>query len=111
MVGELQQIDNIELHKQENFALVPVNPKIFPLGVVFAACYVMLEKAFFVVDGNPEEQILVSIRPKKGKKLEAVARDFSEQLINFAVNFDQSERTKNIREEFIKQAFLTHSRK
>jgi His-Xaa-Ser system protein HxsD len=109
--GKMPGFENIELHRQKNFALVSVNPKIFSLGVVFAAAYVLLEKAFIVIDGNPAEQIIVSLRPKKGNNLQGIACEFNEQLINFAVNFDQSERTKAIREEFIKQAFLTHSQK
>lgn len=103
--------ENIELNKKQNFALVSANPKIYPLGVIFSAAYVMLEKAFVLIDGNPEEQIIVSLRPKKGKDIAALANEFNEQLINFAVNFDQSARTKTLREEFIKQAFLAHSRK
>ena len=104
-------MENVELFKGKNLALVSVNPKVYSLGVVFAAAYVLLEKAFVVIDGDPGDQIVVSLEPKKGKDIETLATDFNEQLINFAVNFDQSARTKNIRDEFIKQAFLSHSRK
>lgn len=104
-------LENIELHKAENFALVSVNPKIYSLGVLFSAAYVLLEKAFVVIDGDPNSQVVVSIRPKKGREIEAIANEFNEQLINFSVNFEQSEKTRALREEFIKQAFLTHSRK
>ncbi|MAG21918.1 MAG: hypothetical protein CL943_01250 [Candidatus Diapherotrites archaeon] len=103
--------NNFEINKSENFVLLSINPKIYSLGVVFSAAYVLLEKAFIVVDGNPEEQLVVSLQPKKGKNLTELANEFNQQLINFAVNFDQSARTKQIREEFIKQAFLTHSHK
>lgn len=102
---------NIEINGEENFALVSVNPKIYSMAVVFSAAYVMLEKAFVVIDGNPEEQIVVSLEPKNGKDVEGLAREFNEQLVNFAVNLEQSQATKAIREEFIKQAFLTHSHK
>lgn len=102
---------NIELNWEENFALVSVNPKIYALPVVFSAAYIMLEKAFVVIDGNPEEQIVVSLEPKSGKDIEGLAREFNEQLVNFAVNLEQSKATKSIREEFVKQAFLTHSHK
>ena len=104
-------LENIELNKKENFAIVSVNLKIYKLGVVFAAAYSLLEKAFVVIDGNPEDQIVVSLKPKKGKGLEELANEFNEQLVNFAVNFGQSEKTKEIREEFIKQAFIAHSQK
>ncbi len=102
-------LENFEINKTENYALVSVNPKIYSLGVVFAASYALLEKAFVVIDGDPADQIIVSIRPKSGNGIEGLANEFNEQLINFAVNFDQSEKTKNIREEFIKQAFMGHS--
>ena len=103
--------ESIELHPERNFALVSVNPKIYSLGVVFSAAYVLLEKAFVVIDGNPDEQVIVSLRPKKGRGIRAIADEFNEQLVNFAVNFDQSGRTRALREEFVKQAFLAHSRK
>lgn len=104
-------LENIEINEEKNFALVSVNPKIYSLGVIFSAAYVLLEKAFIVIDGNPEKQVIVSLKPKKEGSSKALAEEFNEQLINFAVNFDQSERTRKIREEFIKQAFLTHSKK
>ena len=102
---------NIEINTEENFALVSVNPKIYPLGVVFSAAYVMLEKAFVAIDGDPKEQIVVSLEPKNGKDIDGLAREFNEQLVNFAVNLEQSNATKALREEFVKQAFLTHSHK
>lgn len=107
----MKGFQNVELHGKENFALVSVNPKIYPLGVVFAAAYVLLDKAFIVVDGDPNSQVMVSIMPKKGKELKKLANEFNQQLVNFAVNFDQSKKTKSIREEFIKQAFIAHSKK
>jgi His-Xaa-Ser system protein HxsD len=102
---------NVELHREKNFALVSVNAKIYSLGVIFSAAYVLLERAFVVIDGNPEEQIVVSLKPKKGRDIAGIANEFNEQLINFAVNFDQSNRTKAVREEFIRQAFISHSHK
>lgn len=103
--------ENIEINTEKNFALVSVNTKIYSMGVIFSAAYVLLEKAFVVIDGNPEKQVIVSLKPKEEASPKALAEEFNEQLINFAVNFDQSERTRKIREEFIKQAFLTHSKK
>jgi len=102
--------DNVEFDKESNSALVSINPKIYKLGVIFAAAYVLLEKAFIVLDGSPDDQIVASIKPKKPEGIEEIVSEFNEQLINFAVNFDQSDKTRNIREEFIKQAFITHSR-
>ncbi|MDP6670892.1 MAG: hypothetical protein QGI60_03685 [archaeon] len=102
---------NIEINGKENFALVSVNAKIYSLAVVFSAAYVMLEKAFVVIDGDPKEQIVVSLEPKNGRDVKELAQEFNEQLVNFAVNIEQSQATKAVREEFIKQAFITHSRK
>lgn len=103
-------IDNFEIDKKEKLVLVSINPKIYPLPVVFSASYLMMDKAFMVIDGNPEMEIVVSLRPRKGEKLELIARQFNDQLLNYAVNSYESKKTEKLREELIKEAFAGHSK-
>ena len=42
-----------------------MNPKIYPIDVVYAAAYVMIDRAFIILDGDPKEEIKVEIRKKK----------------------------------------------
>lgn len=103
-------IDNFEIDKKENLALVSVNPKIYPLNVVFSASYLMMDRAFVVIDGNPETEIVVSLRPRNNEKPEGLARQFNDELLNYAVNDCESRKTATLRDEIIKQAFAGHSK-
>ena len=105
----LKSIDNMELNEAQNYVLVSINPKIYPLSVVFSAAYIMLDRAYTVIDGDPEKEIVVTLRPKEqAMKLERLARDFNDELINYAVHLEQSKRTQKMREEFIKKALSAH---
>jgi His-Xaa-Ser system protein HxsD len=101
---------NFELNEKRQTALVSVNPKIYPLSAVFSAAYSMLDKAFVVLDGNPETEIVVSLKPRLNQPLEQLARQFNDELISSAVNQSESKKTRLLRDEIIKQAFLGHSR-
>ena len=106
----MAKVDNFELDEKNRLVLVSANPKIYPLPVIFSASYMMLDQAFVVVDGNPEVEIVVSLRPKKGQSLEQLARDFNNQLLNYAVNACESKKTALLRDQIIKQAFAGHTR-
>ena len=104
-----QFLKSVEFNQKENFLLFPVNPRVFSIQTVFSAAYVLLDKAFVLVDGQPDSLLVVSLMPKKGRNLKGLAVEFSEQLLNYAVNSEQSRQTKGFREELIKRVFLTHT--
>jgi His-Xaa-Ser system protein HxsD len=103
---------NIELFPKEGKAIVSINPKVFPLEVVYAAAYVLLDKAYFILDGNPENDIKVIIRPKKPKagkgEIEKIALELHDELINYANFAVQAARNQGIREAIIKRALATN---
>ena len=101
-------IDNFEVNKKQNTVLVSVNPKVYPLNVIFSASYLMMDQAFVVVDGNPETEIVVSLRPRAKQELEVIARNFNDQLLNYAVNDAESKKTEKLRDALIKDAFAGH---
>ncbi len=105
----IRQFGNAELHEKENFALVALNPKIYSMATIFSAAYVLLDKAFIVVDGSID-QIVVSMQPKEGKNLRSLVQQFNSQLINYSVNAAESKKTERIRNELVKRALLTQSR-
>ena len=106
----MSTIDNFELNKKQNTVLVSVNPKVYPLSVIFSASYLMMDQAFVVVDGDSETEIVVSLRPRTGQELESIARNFNDQLLNYAVNNAESKKTEKLRDELIKDAFAGHSK-
>jgi His-Xaa-Ser system protein HxsD len=100
-------LNNIELHTKENFVLISVNPKIYPLEVVYSAAYAMMEKSYVIIDGNPEEEIFVELTPKLKMNLLELGREFNNELLNYAVYMTQTARNQSIRDVLIQRAFLT----
>ncbi|MFC2135185.1 hypothetical protein ACFLTH_11255 [Bacteroidota bacterium] len=103
MIEEESVLDNIEVHK--NFAIISVNPKLYPLSVIYSASYWLLDKAHVIVDGDPDTEILIEIRPKvKGTDLKELGYKFNDELINYSVYTVQATRNKRIRELIVENA-------
>ena len=85
-----------------------INPKIYPLQVVHAAAYMMIDRAYVIIDGNPEEELIIEIRPKEKQDLRKMGYEFSNELLNYAVYYNQSKMNKGVREAIIQRAFLTN---
>ncbi len=98
-------LDNIEIH--ENFAIISVNPKLYPLSVIYSAAYWLLDRVHVIIDGDPETEILIEIRPKeKDKKtdLKEIGYQFNDELINYSVYTVQATRNKKLREMIMENA-------
>jgi len=105
-------LKNIELFPKEAKAIVSINPKVYPLEVIYAATYVLLDRAYFIIDGNPEKDIKVIIRAKdekiRGKGLEKIALQLHDELVNYANYVVQAARNQGVREAIIKRALATN---
>ncbi len=89
-----------------------VNPKVYPAGVVLAAAYSLLDKGYFWVGGNPENELVVEVQSKRGNSrgaLEGICTDFSEELLNCAVYAIQSANNKPIREAILRAALFANA--
>ena len=75
-------MENFEI--KDGSIVVSVNPKIYPLDVIFSAAYIFTDKNYIILDGNPEEEIIVEIKPKeKTGEMEKIASEFNNELINY----------------------------
>jgi His-Xaa-Ser system protein HxsD len=75
-------MDNFEI--KDGSVIVSVNPKIYPLDVIFSAAYIFTDKNYIILDGNPEEEILVEIKPKeKNSDIGKIAMEFNNELISY----------------------------
>lgn len=109
--SKIKVIGNLELHQDENYVVLSLNPKIYPLDIIYSAAYVLMDKIFVVIDGDPKEEIIVELRPKDKKKdLEELGRDFNNELLNYAVYKIQSEKSKEIKDTIVKRALLTNEK-
>lgn len=101
---DIKVIHNIEINKKENYVKISVNPKIYPLHIIYSAAYVFLDKAFVNIEGNPEEEIFVTLIPKQSNmNLEVLGRDFNNELINYAAFSIRYGLTKQIREKIVEK--------
>jgi len=96
------RVGNLEISKDN--VMVYVNPKIYPLDVVYSASYVFLDRAYVLIGGDPEKEIVVELRSKKGKDSEVLGRGFNNELLNYAVYRMQSSKAEPIRKAIVDAA-------
>ena len=77
---------NIEMNDDDNCVSVSINPSIYPLDVIYSAAYVFLDRAYVFIDGDPQKNVVVELKPKDGKTdLETLGRELNNELLNYAV--------------------------
>ena len=86
---------------------ISVDLRIFPLDLVYAASYILLDDAYVLLDQGKENEVIVSIKPKKDVD-ENFGERFNEELINYAVYNIISKRNKEISQIFIQRSLLTN---
>jgi His-Xaa-Ser system protein HxsD len=103
-------IDNLEVHKKENTVIISVNPKIYPLDIVFSAAYIFIDKAYVIIDGDTDNLLLVRLKAKdQNTDIEQLGRDFNNELINYQYYNSQMLKNQAIRSAIIQRAFMTQS--
>lgn len=109
-MNKLNALGNIKIDEKEGFVLFSLNPKIYSLDIIYSASYVLMDKAYIFLDGDPTTEILVEIRKKDETKesLKQIVYCFNNELLNYAVYKTQSEKNKGIREALLQKIILTN---
>ncbi len=105
-----ETISNMEIGRDN--VLLSINPKIYPLEAIYSAAYVFLDKAYILLDGDPESEVIVELKPKKSTEnsdLESLGREFNNELLSYADYLKRAERTGKIREIIMQRALLTNT--
>lgn len=103
---------NLEIHEKEGYVWVSINPRIYRLEVVYSAAYMFLETCYVLIDGDPQEEIIVELRPKNETNpadLRTFGREFNNELVNYANYAVQCIRNMGIRETILKRVLLTNN--
>lgn len=98
--------ENIEVNGGQ--AVIRVNPKTYPIEAVYSAAYVFMDKAYIVLDGDPEKEILVKMRLKSGESPEEAANEFNNELINYSDYLSRARETRKLRETVLQRALLSN---
>ena len=108
-MAKVVTIDNMEIQKDSGNILISVNPKIYSIDTILSAAYIFIDRAYVIVDGDPEEEIIVQLRVKDKKtNLEQLGREFNNELINYAFYREQTIKNIPIRAAIVQKAFDTH---
>lgn len=100
----------MRITKKKNELVISLNPKIYPLEVVYGTCYVFIDRAYLFLDGNPEKEIKVFLKGKEElslKKLERLAGEFKNELLNYTLRISIAKNTKKIRETIVERALFS----
>jgi len=110
--------EKITMMKSEGSAIIKLNPKIYPLDVIYSAAYVLIDRAYIKLGGDPETEVIAELRLKESPrgtdslskiKLERLEMDFYNELLNYSFYKRQSEKNSNIRTALIQQVLLANS--
>lgn len=102
---------NLDIHEKEGYVWVSINPKIYPLAVVYSAAYAFIDDCYVLIDGDPIEEIIVELRPKNKKDLKTLGMEFNTELVNYANYTANSIRNAEIKEAILKRVLLTNNPK
>lgn len=109
MTKDVKIKGNFEIHESENRIIVSINPKIYPLDVIYSAAYVFLDRTYIFIDGDPKEEVIIELKPKNDKEnLENLGGEFNNELLNYAAYKAQAEKNAPIRQMIIQRALLTN---
>lgn len=95
---------------KNNSITILLNPKIYPLDVIYATCYAFIDRAYLYLDGNPEKEIRVTIKTKNKisrEKINATVGEFQNELLNQALRAKIVKNNKKIREYIMAKALFS----
>ena len=98
-----------EINLEKNYVELTIDSNIYSLETVYAATYAFLDKAYVILDGDPEEEIIIKLKAKKDKnkeELERVAGEFLNELINSGLRLKIAKRNKKTKEYIMSAALI-----
>ena len=99
-------MQNVEIDQDQ--ATVKINPKVYPIEAVYSAAYVFMDRAYIMLDGDPDTEILVRIKLKSEGSLKDIGDEFNNELLSFAEYLSRARETKKLREMFLQRAIITN---
>jgi len=101
--------NGVRIEKKEGCDLFFINPKIYPLDVIYSVANVFLDKAYILLGGDPKKEIVVELRPKEEKKkgeIEKIGGQFSNELLNYTFYKKKVEKNSSILQAFFQEDLL-----
>ena len=93
---------------KDGFVVLEINPKVYDLEVIYSAAYVFLDNTYVLLDGDPETNIIVKLKPKEEQDLEKLGMEFFNELVNHTDYKNRAEKAKGITEMILQRALITN---
>jgi hypothetical protein len=93
----------------EESAQININPGMFDLSTVCFAANNVTKHAYFLIDGNPEKELIVTIYPKKGSDPLKIALLFNDELINTYAHKQEQKENKTFEDIILTRLLLTNN--
>lgn len=79
-----EETSNLNISKTNNSIKICLNTKIYPINVIYAACYSLLDQVYVHIDGNPTSEMIIELEPKIKSNLEQLSKEFENEIIKHA---------------------------
>ncbi|MFC1741251.1 His-Xaa-Ser system protein HxsD [Nanoarchaeota archaeon] len=85
-----------------------LDPEVYPLETIYKAAYVMIDKAFILLDKDGQK-IKVQVNRKNGSQnIRQLVEEFNEELLNYVVYKTQNDKNKVLRELILQKVMITN---
>lgn len=102
----MKQGEDMKSDKQ----VIVVNPAVYPLEAVYAACYSLLDRAYFHLDEDSKGRVLVRFAAKASSQTRPpgpLAEEFLDELLHHGLRYKLTVSNQKIREHIITQALVS----
>ncbi|MBR9679764.1 MAG: hypothetical protein GOU99_01795 [Candidatus Altiarchaeota archaeon] len=90
--------DFIQPNKKNGLVVVKINVKVFPIDLIYSAAYSIMDRAYVILDGSPEDTIYAILKPRTFKgELAELGRIFYDDLVASAFQTVQLVRNRDLR--------------
>ncbi|MBR9681997.1 MAG: hypothetical protein GOV00_04340 [Candidatus Altiarchaeota archaeon] len=94
--------DFIQPDEKKKLVVVKINPKLYPIDIIYSASYSVMEKAFVMLEGSLDEKVYVVLKLRNFKgTLEELGQLFYDELNAAAFYAVQLARSQGVREALI----------
>jgi len=88
--------------------IIRINTQVYPLARIYAAAYTFMDRYFFILDAENENEVVVRIKPKDpSKSLEEIPHEFFEEILSITNYFSQLEQNKDIIQLIMRRALFS----
>lgn len=95
---------------KENRIVFSLDTKVYCLETIYSAAYSFLDRVYVYLDGDPEKEIIVSLKGKENfgaKELKDLEGEFHNELLNSLLRTEVTRSNQKIREYIVASALVS----